>query len=135
VQLLPVVLVAQHKVSERIRVAPGQHIPLASGALPYLGQPARRALDIRCKRTRLLCAQLNTENTRMARPGLGGAVPRCVRVYPRLSLARRRMEQLLNVALSRIAAHLCLKLQARPHRCPMRAIAAMLCGSAIARRL
>jgi hypothetical protein len=45
------------------------------------------------------------------------------------------MEQLLNVALSRIAAHLCLNLQARPHRCPMRALAAMTRGGAIARQL
>src|SRR5258708_33960552 len=45
------------------------------------------------------------------------------------------MECALDLALARVAPPLCLDLQARPNRCPMRAIAAMLCGGAIARQL
>src|SRR5260221_17759 len=67
--------------------------------------------------------------------GLGGAVERRRRLQLDVERACGRVKRPLDLALATVAPHLCLKLQARLHRGPVRAVAAMLCGGAIARQI
>src|SRR5260221_4155745 len=69
----------------------------------------------------------------VARPG--GAVECWRRIQLDVECARCGMKGALDLALAGVAPHLCLDLQAAANRCPVSAIAAMLCGGAIARQL